>query len=50
VVAVSGRRHQALRAFVGYKAAVSSVQGRLKDGFMVLAHILAYAFMEKAVD
>jgi len=24
--------------------------GRLEDGFMVMAHILAYAFMERAVD
>lgn len=28
----------------------SDHMGRLEDGFMVLAHILAYAFMEKAVE
>jgi D-sedoheptulose 7-phosphate isomerase len=28
----------------------SSHMGRLEDGFMVMAHIIAYAFMEHAVD
>lgn len=28
----------------------SDHMGRLEDGFMALAHILAYAFMDKAVD
>jgi D-sedoheptulose 7-phosphate isomerase len=27
-----------------------SHMGRLEDGFMVMAHIIAYAFMEHAVD
>lgn len=41
----------ALGRLVGLKLAVpSDHMGRLEDGFMVLAHILAYAFMEKAVD
>jgi D-sedoheptulose 7-phosphate isomerase len=28
----------------------SDHMGRLEDAFMVMAHILAYAFMERAVD
>jgi D-sedoheptulose 7-phosphate isomerase len=41
----------ALGKLVGLSLAVpSDHMGRLEDGFMVLAHILAYAFMEKAVD
>jgi D-sedoheptulose 7-phosphate isomerase len=41
----------ALGKMVGLNLAVpSDHMGRLEDGFMVLAHILAYAFMEGAVD
>jgi len=41
----------ALGTLVGLNLAVpSDHMGRLEDGFMVLAHILAYAFMERAVD
>jgi D-sedoheptulose 7-phosphate isomerase len=41
----------ALGQLVGLSLAVpSDHMGRLEDGFMVIAHILAYAFMEKAVD
>ena len=40
-----------LGQLVGLNLAVpSDHMGRLEDGFMVLAHILAYAFMERAVD
>lgn len=39
-----------LGRLVGLNLAVpSDHMGRLEDGFMVLAHILAYAFMEGAV-
>jgi D-sedoheptulose 7-phosphate isomerase len=41
----------ALGRLVGLNLAVpSDHMGRLEDGFMVLAHILAYAFMERAID
>jgi D-sedoheptulose 7-phosphate isomerase len=41
----------ALGQLVGLNLAVpSDHMGRLEDGFMVLAHILAYAFMERAID
>jgi D-sedoheptulose 7-phosphate isomerase len=41
----------ALGKMVGLDLAVpSDHMGRLEDGFMVLAHILAYAFMERALD
>jgi len=41
----------ALGKLVSLNLAVpSDHMGRLEDGFMVMAHILAYAFMERAVD
>lgn len=41
----------ALGRLVGLNLAVpSDHMGRLEDGFMAMAHILAYAFMERAVD
>jgi D-sedoheptulose 7-phosphate isomerase len=41
----------ALGKLVGLNLMVpSDHMGRLEDGFQVLAHILAYAFMERAVD
>ncbi|HVP90515.1 MAG TPA: SIS domain-containing protein [Terriglobales bacterium] len=41
----------ALRGLVGLRLAVPSGHlGRLEDSFTVMAHILAYAFMERAVD
>jgi D-sedoheptulose 7-phosphate isomerase len=41
----------ALRKLVRLNLGVpGSHMGRLEDGFMVMAHILAYAFMERAVD
>ncbi len=41
----------ALGMLVGLNLAVpSDHMGRLEDGFMAMAHILAYAFMERAVD
>jgi D-sedoheptulose 7-phosphate isomerase len=41
----------ALKDLVGLNLAVpSDHMGRLEDSFMVMAHILAYAFMEGAVD
>jgi D-sedoheptulose 7-phosphate isomerase len=41
----------ALRELVRLNLGVpGSHMGRLEDGFMAMAHILAYAFMERAVD
>jgi D-sedoheptulose 7-phosphate isomerase len=41
----------ALGRLVALNLAVpSDHMGRLEDGFMVMAHILAYAFMERAID